>query len=118
MRAQIVDDQRQHRVQPCDRHQLPVHATSTCVPYPEWGIGAEPPVDRRVDYHALQMAFTKRMSNRWQASATYLLSGQWDLQKAPFAGGCQYVTTLNAAGQPVCDVPVDAAPDHRATSGT
>ncbi len=29
------------------------------------------------------MAFTKRMSDRWQASATYLLAGQWNLQTAP-----------------------------------
>ena len=35
------------------------------------------------NYHGLQMAFTKRMSDRWQASATYLLAGQWNLQNAP-----------------------------------
>ena len=46
------------------------------------------------------MAFTKRMSNRWQASATYLLSGQWNLQNAPIPPGCQYPITLTppAAG--------------------
>jgi hypothetical protein len=56
------------------------------------------------------MGFTKRMSNRWQASATYLLSGQWNLQNSPVLPGCQYVTTLSASGQPVCDVAVTLHP--------
>lgn len=29
-------------------------------------------------YHALQTVFTKRLSHRWQGSATYTLSGLWD----------------------------------------
>ena len=33
-------------------------------------------------------------------------SGTCRTRRSP--AGCQYVTTLNAAGQPVCDVPVDA----------
>jgi hypothetical protein len=33
--------------------------------------------------HSLQTAFTKRFSDRWQASATYTLSGLWDALPAP-----------------------------------
>jgi len=83
----------------------------THLPYPDW---AE--VDQQVNigqnnYHSLQMSFTKRMSQHWQASATYLLAYQWNLQNAPVMPGCQYVTTLDAAGKPACDVPVTLAPD-------
>lgn len=37
-------------------------------------------------YHALQTAVTKRLSNRWQGSATYTLSGLWDALLRPFSG--------------------------------
>jgi hypothetical protein len=37
-------------------------------------------------YHALQTAFTKRLSNRWQGSATYTLSGLWDAYPPPLSG--------------------------------
>ena len=37
-------------------------------------------------YHALQTAWTKRLSNRWQASATYTLSGMWDAEAPPLSG--------------------------------
>lgn len=80
-------------------------------PYPQWG---DVQVRRTIGestYHGLQMAFTKRMSNRWQASATYLLAGQWNLQNAPVAGaGCTNPTTLTASGAPTCDVPVNLHP--------
>jgi hypothetical protein len=79
-------------------------------PYPEWGSVSTRQSIGESDYHALQMAFTKRMSGRWQASATYSLSGQWNLQNAPIKQGCQYVITLNASGSPVCDVPVTLHP--------
>ena len=36
--------------------------------------------------HQLQTAFTKRMSNRWQASATYTLGGYWDRDAQPLSG--------------------------------
>ena len=79
-------------------------------PYPGWGSVSTRQSVGESDYHGLQVAFTKRMSDRWQASATYLLSGQWNLQNAPIKQGCQYVITLNASGQPVCDVPVTLHP--------
>ncbi len=80
------------------------------LPYPEWGTVNNRISDGESDYHALQVGFTKRMSHRWQASATYLLSGQWNLQNAPVRSGCEYPTTLNDAGQAVCDVPVSLHP--------
>jgi hypothetical protein len=40
----------------------------------------------RSSYHALQTAITKRLSNRWQGSATYTLSGLWDATPPPFSG--------------------------------
>jgi hypothetical protein len=83
------------------------------LPYPDWATVTNRLSIGESDYHGLQLAFTKRMSDRWQASATYLLAGQWDLQNAPVPVGCQYVTTLNAAGQPVCDVPVNLHPTLR-----
>jgi hypothetical protein len=83
-------------------------------PYPKWG---DVQVRRTIgesNYHGLQMAFTKRMSNRWQASATYLLAGQWNLQNAPVAGaGCRNPTTLTSSGAPTCDVPVNLHPSLR-----
>ena len=37
-------------------------------------------------YHGLVTGFTKRFSNRWQASATYSLSGFWTADSRPFSG--------------------------------
>ena len=87
--------------------------TSAKRPYPDWGSVSNRLSIGESNYHGLQMAFTKRMSDRWQASATYLLAGQWNLQNAPMPAGCEYPTTLNAAGQPVCDVPVTLHPTLR-----
>jgi len=87
------------------------YSNLTLRPYKEWG---DVNVRRTIgesDYHALQLGFTKRMKDRWQASATYLLAGQWNLQNAPVAGpGCQYPTSLGPSGEPVCDVPIDLHP--------
>jgi hypothetical protein len=80
------------------------------LPYPEWGTVNNRISDGESDLHGLQVGFTKRMRNNWQASATYLLSGQWDLQRAPVRSGCEHPTTLDAQGAPVCDVPVALHP--------
>jgi hypothetical protein len=40
-------------------------------PYPGWGTVQMNRTDGEQDYRALQTAFTKRMANHWQASATY-----------------------------------------------
>jgi hypothetical protein len=80
-------------------------------PYPEWGDVSVRRTTGESNYHGLQMAFTKRMSDRWQASATYLLAGQWNLQNAPAAGAaCVNPTTLAADGTPTCDVAVALHP--------
>ena len=56
------------------------------LPYPEFGVVAMRVQNGRSTYHALQTAFTKRMSNRWQASATYTLGGHWDALGRPLQG--------------------------------
>jgi opacity protein-like surface antigen len=38
------------------------------------------------NYHGLQTSWTKRMSNRWQGSATYTLSGLWNAEAPPHSG--------------------------------
>jgi hypothetical protein len=82
----------------------------TRLPYPDWGsVGSRRSIGES-NYHGLQMAFTRRMRNRWQAQATYLLSAQWNHQRAPIPVGCQYPTTLAANGSPVCDVPFQLHP--------
>jgi hypothetical protein len=54
-------------------------------------------------YHALQTVFTKRLSNRWQASATYTLSGLWESDSLPFTG--------DPATNRFVPVPFPTAPD-------
>jgi hypothetical protein len=56
------------------------------------------------------MSFTKRMSDNWQASATYSLSGQRAYQRAPIAPGCTQPWTIAASGGFVCDVPIALHP--------
>jgi hypothetical protein len=51
--------------------------------YPEFGLISMQVRTGRSSYHALQTAWTKRLSNRWQASATYTLSGIWDEEALP-----------------------------------
>ena len=49
------------------------------------------------NYQTVQMSFTKRMANRWQASATYSLSADRLYQRAPIAPGCSQLFTINAS---------------------
>ena len=68
--------------------------------------------DSQQNYHALQTAFTKRMANSWQASATYTLSRTRQFDQLPLNPGCEYpVTTVAGTGSTGCDVPVTLAPD-------
>jgi Carboxypeptidase regulatory-like domain len=53
---------------------------------PLWGIVGMDPKTGWSNYHGLQAAFTKRLSNRWQASATYTLSGFWNGDPQPISG--------------------------------
>ena len=53
---------------------------------PQYGLISMAARTGRSSYHALQTAFNKRLSNRWQAAATYTLSGLWDAESRPFSG--------------------------------
>jgi hypothetical protein len=55
-------------------------------PYPNWGVISMNVHTARSAYHGLVAGFTKRFSNRWQASATYTLSGLWTADTRPFSG--------------------------------
>jgi hypothetical protein len=55
-------------------------------PYPDWGVISMNVHTARSAYHGLITGFTKRFSNRWQASATYTLSGLWTADSPPFSG--------------------------------
>ena len=62
------------------------YANRALLPYPQFGIVAMTPFTGTSAYHALQTAFTRRMSNNWQASATYSLAGLWSAEGQPFQG--------------------------------
>jgi hypothetical protein len=62
------------------------YSNRSLLPYPQFGIVAMTPFTGRSAYHALQTAFTKRMSNNWQAGATYTLSGLWSAEGQPLMG--------------------------------
>ncbi len=65
--------------------------------YPQFGVISLIARTGRSSYHALQTSFTKRLSNRWQGSATYTLGGLWDADAHPFTG--------------LVPVPFETAPD-------
>ena len=56
------------------------------LPYPQYGVLSMIPHNTRSGYKGLQSSFTKRLSNNWQASATYTLSWFYDAQNQPFSG--------------------------------
>jgi hypothetical protein len=80
-------------------------------PFSAWGSTSLNRPDVRSNYHALQLALMKRMRDRWQASATYTLGAQWNLDQLPLNPGCQYPVTFTATGSATCDVPITLAPD-------
>jgi hypothetical protein len=57
-------------------------------------------------YHGIDLAWQKRMSNHWQAAATYSLSYQYNWQHLQPSPGCENLTTISASGQFQCTVPV------------
>jgi hypothetical protein len=92
------------------------------LPFPEWGTVSmrrnSPGEDEKS--HSIQAGFTKRFSNRWQASATYSLTLESEKlypvllpEMAAFpqtAGGCNHPVTWNATGtQWNCSTPVNFA---------
>jgi hypothetical protein len=77
-------------------------ANHAFLPYPTNGIIGMTPFTALHDYHALQMTFTKRMSNNWQAGATYSLAGLKSGNGRPLTG---------VAGAEPVQVSFDVAPD-------
>jgi carboxypeptidase family protein/TonB-dependent receptor-like protein len=80
-------------------------------PYGAWGNLSINRPDTDNSYHALQVGLTKRMSNRWQASATYTLGAQWNFDQLPLNPGCEHPVTYTAATGFTCDVPITLAED-------
>ena len=70
---------------PTTRANLP-YTNRAALPYPQYGVISMIPHNTHSKYHGIQSAFTKRMSQRWQASATYTLSWFWDAENQPFSG--------------------------------
>jgi hypothetical protein len=56
-------------------------------PFPDWGAVIGEFLEGWSNYHGLETAFTKRLSHRWQASATYTLSGLRDSFALPYQYG-------------------------------
>jgi hypothetical protein len=71
-------------------------------PYPNHGILGMTPFTARHDYHAVQATFTKRMSDNWQAGATYSLAGLKSGNGQPLAG---------VTGTEPIQVPFNVVPD-------
>jgi hypothetical protein len=55
-------------------------------PFPQFGPVSMTPFTGWSNYHGLQTAITKRLSNRWQGSLTYTLSGLWNADPKPLSG--------------------------------
>jgi hypothetical protein len=55
-------------------------------PFPDWDTIYMNVMGGRSNSHALQTAFTKRLSNRWQASGTYTLSWLYDMSAPAYSG--------------------------------
>jgi len=82
-------------------------------PLKGWGTANQQvPVPRIAEYKALQLAFTKRMSNHWQASTTYSYGAAWNYQYEPIntGAGCRYPLTTPAPGVFTCDTPITLHP--------
>jgi len=62
------------------------YSNRATLPFPQYGVMSMIPHNTHSKYHGIQSAFTKRMSQRWQASATYTLSWFWDAENQPFNG--------------------------------
>jgi len=77
------------------------------LPYPQWGTVDMYRGDGRTNSHSLQTAVTKRMSKRWQASATYTLAADWKLDPLPLNPGCSNPVQPNGS----CDQAFAIAPD-------
>ncbi len=70
---------------PATGANIPFNPLTTAL-YPGWSSISSYFTHVRSNYHALSAALTKRMSNHWQASTTYLLSGLRDSDTPPHSG--------------------------------
>ena len=62
------------------------NANRARLPWPDMGVVSMIPHNAQSELRSLQTAFTKRMSSRWQASATYTLSWFYNAENQPFQG--------------------------------
>ena len=74
-------------------------------PFPSWGRVRTIYSDQEADYHALQMAFTKRFADNWQMNATYSLSGTYDMTPCPIEGLPNNPLMVRGSGQRVENCP-------------
>jgi hypothetical protein len=81
------------------------YSTVSRRPFPEWGIVLAEIMELRSNYRGWENSFTKRFSDRWQASATYALSGFWDDGGIGGPTG-PYSTVLH----PGADIPTELVP--------
>ena len=84
--------------------------------FPAWGSIRAATTDEYDNYHALQTGFTKRFSDRWQASGTYTLSRQYQGKPAADSAPLAQAEPEQPAKHPfsapgVCDVPITLAKD-------
>jgi len=80
------------------------------LPYPDWGTISMRMNNRGRDgiQHTLQAGMTKRLSQRWQGSATYSLSMNYTTDQLPLNPGCEQPVTWTANfSNWVCDVAVN-----------
>jgi hypothetical protein len=63
-----------------------INANRGLLPWPSAGVISMIDYNSNSSLRALQTAFTKRMSNHWQASATYTLSWFYDEESQPVSG--------------------------------
>jgi hypothetical protein len=78
-------------------------------PFPDLGRVSLRNMSGRSNYHGLETGFTKRLSARWQSSATYTLSGSWnDSPPTPLIPGCAY--PMNGLTM-TCNTPLTVAQD-------
>ena len=76
-----------------------------------WGAVSQNMVEPKgIESYGLQMELTKRMSDNWQLSATYLLAADYDYQFAPIKDGCKYPVTNPSPGVFTCDVAMTLHP--------
>jgi hypothetical protein len=68
------------------------------LPYPDWGQISMRINNRGRDgiSHTIQGGFTKRLSNRWQGSATYSYSRNYNTDQLPLNPGCSQPVSWNA----------------------